>query len=85
MPFLSSLASAAGDELEWTCLLSLSVLVISTSLPECPNAMMANMYNLRNCGTNVVRQFAKEEMKAITYTCIHEKNEWKSLKDLVQI
>ena len=85
MPFLSSLASAAGDELEWTCLLSLSVLLISTSLPECPNAMMANIYSLGNFGTSVVRRIAKEEMYAATYICILEENEWKSLKDLVQI
>ena len=84
MPFLSSLASAAWDELEWTCLLSLSVLVISTSLPECPNAMMANIYKLGSFGTSVVRRVAREEMKAITFTCIFEKTEWESFKDWVR-
>ena len=59
MPFLSSLASAACDELEWSCLLSLSMLVISTSLPECPNAMMANMYSYGSPGMNVAASNSK--------------------------
>ena len=41
MPLLSSLTSAACDELEWTCLLSLLMLLISRSFREWPNAMMA--------------------------------------------
>lgn len=39
MPLLSSLVSAACDELEWTCLVSLSMLLISTSFRECPKAI----------------------------------------------
>lgn len=41
MPLLSSLTSAACEELEWACLLSESMLLISTSFLEWPNAMMA--------------------------------------------
>ena len=41
MPFLSSLTSDACDEPEWPCLLSLSMLLISTSFELCPNTMMA--------------------------------------------
>ena len=52
MPLLSSLASVACEELEWTCLLSLSMLLVSTSFPDWPNAMMAqrfSMYSLAFC------------------------------------
>ena len=43
MPLLSRRISATCDELELACLLSLSMLFISTSFRACPNAMMAQL------------------------------------------
>ena len=69
MPLLSRLTSAACEELEWTCLLSLSMLVISTSFREWPNAMMGQ--ELMNTVSTIVpakneqSRVGKERLKVI--------------------
>ncbi len=77
MPLLSSRTSACWDELELTCLLSLSMLLISTSFPDWPNAMMARFilfykYTMSPlvAAKNEESQVAKEGLEVIIRTML---------------